>query len=401
MKECIVKISSRTDVYEVLRQKIFFSDDQVMELSAHAIPIEASINLRSLFPNIKVVAKQGKSQASGFIGGKYSGSIGVPEAMKVALENRDVFIKIGFVSVEDNSTLSELIFYKYIDDNIVRAGRSPNFVTFLLGYYTPAPLSLGEGIWESVIKQVPSAKDSNVVTVTITERSKGNTLTEEISKDISSLNEKAFEQKYKMIIFQVLYSLRELFAFGMKHNDLILSNVFVEPSQDLIYEVSPGKFYRTTGWIAKIYDYDLATFNSMKPTNSRVSNGFCLDTGVCHNYNDKFDLYLFLWGFWSASSPTMKKFASLISKTFVLDSKWKFRKTVVRSKPEVPFRLGGRMCGKWKYEGTWFCEPLLKVPDDEIMSFTNALELTDFFDSLRISPDQVVGKTWRSVFAEK
>jgi hypothetical protein len=401
MKECIVKISSRNEVYEVLRQKVFFTDDQILELSASAIPMEASINLKSLFPNIKLVSKTGKSKSSGFIGGKASSSLNVPEAMRVALADNKAFVKIGFISMEDNSTLSELIFYKYIEDNIIRKGRSPNFITFLAGYYTSAPEDLGRGIWEEVVNQVPAAKDSKVVTVTVTEMSKGKTLFEEILSDLSLLDEKAFEQKYISIIFQVLYSLRELFAFGMKHNDLILSNVFVEPGQDIIYEVSPGKFYRTKGWIAKIYDYDLATFNSMKPTNTKVSNGFCLDTGVCHNYNDKFDMYLFLWDFWRASSFTMKKFTNLISKTFIMDSKWKFRKTVSLSKPEVPFRLGGRMCGKWKHEGSWFCEPLLRVPDDEIMSFTNALELTSFFDRLRISPDQVSGKTWKSIFAEK
>lgn len=113
------------------------------------------------------------------------------------------------------------------------------------------------------------------------------------------------------IVFQVLYTLNEMYYAGIKHNDLHLGNVWIQllpnPRTLHYYYASPGSnqlhhFVITTRYLVKIYDFDRSTFTKRNAEDVSLNNSnnltrsedeFCKVSGECNIEDARFDIFRF------------------------------------------------------------------------------------------------------------
>lgn len=131
------------------------------------------------------------------------------------------------------------------------------------------------------------------------------------------------------LIFQTLYALRELNLAGVRHNDCHTMNVLIESdgtAKDYFYFVDQDTcVYIKTDHVAKIFDYDHATFTRSEDgdmMDHNFVNMICSATGECPVENLKFDPVIFLSTLYAevTKNPLLVQlFKKLIPEPMLLD----------------------------------------------------------------------------------
>jgi serine/threonine protein kinase len=298
-------------------------------------------------------------------------------------DSRKIIMKASFdvkatTYNEDNSLAVEIVMYRLIANEMIKRHWTPHLASFVGAFQCSAselkktnPIAysnlLGTEFEESLanegfncpVKKPQSvwcaAKNKNAevetdydvngpdpkVNFVMTEALQGKKLAEWM-KTARSLEE------WKSVLFQILYTLECFNRIGFRHNDLHLDNIFIEktavPEYYYVIDVdkpvaaSDVKYLRvpTSGWSARIYDFDRSTLICKKTAKMYpslaaqyalalqqhpiifslpVNADFCLNTllnvsdckwGACNEENPKFDAFTVLGLIW-ASDPIRYK----------------------------------------------------------------------------------------------
>jgi hypothetical protein len=165
----------------------------------------------------------------------------------------------------------------------------------------------------------------------------------------------------KSILFQVLYTVAALENAGLQHNDLHLSNIFLELRVDIpsiTYKVQDMEFVVDCPYFARLYDWNYSTRGPL--TNSSLDTTTCPKYGICNNINSRFDVYTFLQFLEDYIVPSeVRKFINICTKRQF--------ETIIH-----------RMC----YLQNETCVPFEADMPENVMTATKALQ-QDFFKSLR------------------
>jgi hypothetical protein len=145
--------------------------------------------------------------------------------------------------------------------------------------------------FEDMLDTLDDFKDEyniNNSTITILTKTTGKTLYEEFP--LLSENEKF------IIIFQILYTLLCFNNITLIHNDLHLSNIFVETSDTIYnYKINDKIISIESKFVAKIYDFDRSTIYSPSvERNFEIDIEYCEDFGQCSGIDIEKDLQSFI-----------------------------------------------------------------------------------------------------------
>lgn len=192
------------------------------------------------------------------------------------------------------------------------------------------------------------------------------------------------------IIFQILYGLRELNLAGIRHNDCHSGNVLLELVRDGILA-----FYfldkdtcvvLKTKYIAKIFDYDQATFTrpSEHDMNDSRTASMCKEYCACPAENPKYDFIPLLSSIYT-SAP--KRLYPVLEK--LIPEKKLLEYDINEFKASWPSRPCRKVKGK---EGEY--EEYV-ITDDQVLSFEKMLP---HLPGLEIKSPEIVFDEYREIF---
>lgn len=308
--------------------------------------------------------------------------------------NNKVFVKISFEDPTDNSGLIERTMYKYLlhlyfekrTPNIMRyvaSFKCDGFATYIEQEFTRVTDPIKKNLLGELIdktNRLSHVPGINVEKATFLVVERG------IGMDLDHLLESHTinEAEFIEIMFQLFYTLREMYIHKVRHNDLHLGNIWINVHSRphrLIYFVNDDDYViLKTKYIVKIYDFDHSAFTIGPLENTLVDNVLCPIDGECSNDNPYFDphtiAYILYHGFLDDSS---------------LEYVREFAKEVIRDDyylSENCCQPPGRMC---QLTNTPFGLRCLKdfVPiKGEIYTFTDLYHKTHVFDNLKKSLSQ-------------
>lgn len=297
-------------------------------------------DIENIFSSIKLLGTEesGISKSISFFADAKSKTI-LSLIDRIGNRYPSVFVKITFLSknADYNQYDFETFVYEYLG-NLKKYNITPNIMNFLISFtcndFGKVINTLNNGGVDlnmdrinkmlSGYERIYDAKTANFL---ITEKGRGN-------KFYGLLTDPRCDmtlQEFKSLIFQVLYTLQELYNVGIRHNDTHLNNVWVNMSSEgasnperctyvtpsaSILEVRNMTFYSlpTERYLAKLYDFDLA--GASDPKNLFLNTWQCPATGACNGTSRAYDPMNFMYGLWSSRDYFKCKNASEF-KTFV------------------------------------------------------------------------------------
>lgn len=191
------------------------------------------------------------------------------------------------------------------------------------------------------------------------------------------------------ILFQVLYTINEFYLGSVRHNDLHLTNIFLQlheqpltmvyfytvPNTDTIWQLTIR-----TKYLVKIYDFDRATFVNFPGRQNKISNPhtqgtYCSQLGECDRPDRLFDMFRFT----SLLLPQLQDSAYTLA---LLDALYPNALTsnplIVRDTAgKISFFNKGRWCAKDPTTQHCLDTP---VPAEYIRNFDQLLTETNIFE---------------------
>jgi len=258
-------------------------------------------DLGKIFDDIKILPR-GSSSSSIQSLATIKTSATYPVLKEYLKKSPLIFLKTVFSVKGDNSDLVEKTIYKYLTKLVIQH-RTPNFMRFVAAFKCENYINMffeldiidstQASVFEDNAEDIGDVYDiTNEVIVLILERGMGNSLRDILKKY------KPDENEFINIMFQVFYTLREMYMAKVRHNDLHLGNIWIDvlPSKRrLIYFVTDNEYaIIETKYLVKIYDFDRSTFTDGNLTNTSL-NDFCPDYGMCANDNPYFDVHTIVY----------------------------------------------------------------------------------------------------------
>jgi hypothetical protein len=349
-----------------------------------------------VFDNFNVLKKTSASQSIQLLA-----QINPKAAYKV-LQNymrrrhtRDIFVKIGFFINGDNSADVEQAIYKYLY-KLYLTRRTPNIMRYVANFecdelkdYLHDQINrhtLSKTLkskYDRLINMIDNLEDQNdklngnIAKFLLIERGNGYSL------DYLLTNMSITSEEFLEIMFQVFYTLREMYIHRVRHNDIHLGNIWInvhKKPQHLIYFVD-DKHYSilNTRYIAKIYDFDRATFTAGPLKNKIIEDYFCPDYGMCSNDDPYYDphtiAYLLFHRYGNISFA--RKFAFAV----INNPKWL---------DETCCEIPGRYCDKTMIDpitNEMICSKNFVPKPGGINTFTNLYFDTNVFNKYKYNLD--------------
>lgn len=192
----------------------------------------------------------------------------------------------------------------------------------------------------------------------------------------------------KPLLFQVGYTLKQMHAIGIRHNDLHFGNVWIDilPFEEVFqYDLGNGQYAQIkTKYVPKIYDFDLSTFTPSKNrpvppelVNKAIdsSDGYCTMFGMCSEADPLYDWLTFCYYATTAMTFLDQRDQKIGGK--ILDA-LEIDKPFLKSDGSNSI-FGGRYCKKISWDK---CDPKGIVPKDVIVSFDQLVK-NGFFPFVR------------------
>lgn len=227
-------------------------------------------------------------------------------------ENLDIMLKISFThpNVFYNSLTVEEQIYRNIVSNFLNNRVTPHLVRYITSVHAcdidwkKANIDINDTIRE--IKD--TGYNINNANILVIEKSSGVTLSDYIKKIHTTYGELAPLGKLRLqkneinnlmsAIAQILYTLICFTRITLRHNDLHLSNIFVEQlseEQEISYKIGDTIYTMKINVMAKIYDFDRGTvYHPAVDRNLELDNFYCEEYGQCSGIQSKRDLSGFI-----------------------------------------------------------------------------------------------------------
>lgn len=215
--------------------------------------------------------------------------------------------------------LYEIGLYKYLSETIIQDRCSPNIMQYISHFECPNGVStMKNSIDEYAVDTVAQWETmaasqyrtlGNDVHMLVVESGSGKSLSALLKEEIILPDQMRDLQN---IVFQVMYTLHQMYLIGVKHNDLHIGNVWIrtlnKPIDIHYYHKNPtnddqyAHVHIRTKYVVKLYDFDRSTFYYKlgTPETGTTVNPWllskeylCDQVGIC-NYEDQlYDLYRF------------------------------------------------------------------------------------------------------------
>lgn len=252
------------------------------------------------------------------------GELRLPRTVSRGRVQTGISIKLAFSplnSAEDNSLEVERRIYRLVTNSLVLNRHTPHVTIF----YAELRCNNFLDDLQRLVQQRGNVNATEMVNnmnksldelrseynlqhmrALITEKSQGNTL----GKVIRAQNAKGardmyheFDQLYRPVLFQVLYTLAVFNEIGLQHNDLHDDNVFVDVADEPIddqYIVAENRCLAPNSrFMARIYDFDrgvkVPTEYHSCQINNTLLNRFCERFGQCPALNTRADLFRLMY----------------------------------------------------------------------------------------------------------
>jgi hypothetical protein len=235
------------------------------------------------------------------------------------IKGNDIVLKISYEEKDHlkNSLKVEDQIYDNIVSNLLNNNHTPHLIRHIASIrnchllYTKYKFSKKEFEYIQIkLKDFKFDYHIDEANISILERTTGSTMFDEIQT--ASNNEQL------ILIFQILYTLICFNNITLRHNDLHLSNIFVEkiPSTTYYYTINGNTIGIKTSLLSKIYDFDRsAIYSPAISRNFEVDVDYCYEFNQCQSINEKIDLQAFIGGLWLVKlflSPTIVKWLESI-----------------------------------------------------------------------------------------
>lgn len=311
-------------------------------------------------------------------------------------DNNEVYVKIGFSS--DYSNRLERRIYYYLS-KLLKNHVTPNIMRFAGSFICKnfkaslPPSKLNSQIISKLEKIDPSI-NTNTAYILVVEKGVG--------LDIYSCIERNYVTVQDMIkiLFQVFYTIRQLYKVGVNHQDLHLGNIWInilEDPEKFTYFVNDNVYYQfETKFEVKIFDFDKSTI-SLKDIVLDNKKGECGKYGACPTPDERRSIYQVLanlfppFNYVDFSSDIENRRTQLReSMKLTGDQKglispaWLsklFRQIV----PDETF-LDPSCCshrGIPCKQTSLGCDPNSLIPDGSVLTFEQICDRTSLFDTLR------------------
>jgi hypothetical protein len=192
-----------------------------------------------------------------------------------------------------------------------------------------------------------------------------------IGYKFENLIKRLSEAEFKQIVFQLFYTLRQLYLTGIRHNDIHLGNVWInilpQPIR-MIYFITDNQYaIIETKYIVKVYDFDMSAFFTENIRNTRLNQAgydMCGNYGTCENDNERFDLLtvLYLIG----TYPKLKHAKEFVD-IAIRNPKYKGHGW---------YKFEGRYCESLGKK----CSPTAEIDVDDVYNILQLCENTIYFD---------------------
>lgn len=288
--------------------------------------------------------------------------------------SNEAFVKISFKEVDDNSTEIEKMVYIHLSE-LIYQNRTPNIMRYIASFKC-------DGFLEYLTERndkVSTAISRNIVNIriwnmdvdfrtalfTIVELGSGKPFSDVLSDALS-------ENAFKEIVFQLFYTLRQIYLDGIRHNDIHTTNIWINilpRPVKLIYFINDKQYaVIETKYIVKIYDFDLSAFFTERISNTKLTiQGMCSNYGICENDNERFDLLIATHTIGNAKNKHVyiKKFLDTVlrNKQFIKQTSW--------------YKFPGRYC---EDIGDEECSPTAEIDEDDVYNINQLCQNTNYFD---------------------
>jgi serine/threonine protein kinase len=362
-------------------------------LRSNELDITDSVcDLTSIFKDIKILSKGGASSTIQLIA-KISDAQKTYDIFNRYVEETGkdgVFIKIGFDEKNDNSIDMEKTIYKYLLTLLLN-NRTPNIMRFVAGFRCnnffdfvmeehkkDTKNKYYDELKNKLLKlSLDSDADLHKAIISVIELGEGMDFDELLEKNTVSYVD------FLKIMFQILYTLRQLYLNKVKHNDIHIKNVWINilgRPKRLIYFIDDDRYaIIETRYVVKLYDFDLSTFTIGPLSNTKLIE-FCPEFGVCSNDNERFDILVVMYTLYSfhGSDYKYRYINDFVRK--IIDGKY-----LVGSEYKFP----GRYCKKKLKDGKIVkpvvCEPDGVIDSEEVYNILQLCTETDVFDTFLYS----------------
>lgn len=238
--------------------------------------------------------------------------------------NRAIAVKVSFASlVGDNSLELERFVYQKVTTPLIMKDVTPHTMLyvgtfecrdFLAKLMDQQKTNTAHNMVASDLMlqmmamtrgRYASQFDWNKMTMLVLERGRGQSLLTWMQRRRSWAN-------WKIVLFQIMYTLACFWEVGLMHNDLHGGNIWIDPiiPQPFTYLVhsppilshrhigpKPLMYQMEAQWMCKLYDFDLAykwdtPNNTHQMNNTRITKyGLCKTHRVCNASNPVFDFH--------------------------------------------------------------------------------------------------------------
>src|SRR5579872_1386311 len=233
--------------------------------------------------------------------------------------NQNIVLKIAFEPKNklNNSSEVEEEIYRNVISNLLDNNHTPHLIKYIASIKNCkinfSDLDMNKDDIKEIMKEINNLSRTHNINnsiITILSKTSGNTL-------FSMIN-KLTDNEQLISIFQILYTLMCFNNITLKHNDLHLSNIFVETDNKNIfnYKINDKIISITTNINCKIYDFDRSTiYHPSVKRNLEIDIEYCDDFYQCSDLNKEFDLQSFIAGLITNRSKlkdNVKKYITLI-----------------------------------------------------------------------------------------
>lgn len=260
----------------------------------------------------------------------------------------------------NNHNIIELYLYCHVKQILTRK-YTPHFLELKTGFLInnfldiyPSVTAKTNNLWTTIYNTMNKVKVKSQEAIVLVLEKHQYTLT-----DI--LNKKLNNEDLTSIIFQIIYTLCVMNYYGIQHNDLTESNIFITKLDTTVYykyELEENLWFTVPiNYFVKIYDWDNGTLFSSKYNgegedyyNDKLNGLFCLSYGMCNEKLDKFDLFTFCNNLyrWKKWYPIFIKFLNQVIVDNSLDKKYDYdgRLCHLKEKNERDFGIKTTWKGK-------------------------------------------------------
>lgn len=353
-----------------------------------------------LFKDIQILNRESASQSIQILT-----RIKEPNRIKLLTEymmetgRKNAFVKIGFMSPGNNSVLIERAMYKYLR-TLIMSMRTPNIMRYIMSFECKNFVSAVDYL----NKTNPTPENTKMMETMENLHKEDYTL--DLNHAIFMVLEKGlmcgpfyecmqtgnlYIKEVQAILFQVFYTLREMFIAKVRHNDLHLNNIWINTLPNpvrLIYFTDDNHYAVVeTKYIVKIYDFDHSAFTNGAMVNSLLGGNLCARVGECSNPNERFDIHTVIYNLLiQFGNPKAKqKFVPATTlRERITNVAFDIIKNPILRTPDCCVHPGG-ICNKMPHPtipGKTICDPNYQIAPYDVMNFKEMIATPSVFGGL-------------------